>query len=90
MEEADNGKDLQLLRVDTGKLKEIKTERSYELGHEMCVLKVPGYRQKPSADDEGLYTEFSPVEESGTTLTFIPYYAWNNRGKGEMSVWVRS
>ena len=20
---------------------------------------------------------------------FIPYYAWNNRGEGEMSVWVR-
>lgn len=90
MEEADNGKDLQLLRVDAGKLKEIKTERSYELGHEMCVLKVPGHRQKPSEDDECLYTEFSPVEESETMLTFIPYYAWNNRGKGEMSVWVRS
>ncbi|HEX4567947.1 MAG TPA: hypothetical protein VH138_15025, partial [Vicinamibacterales bacterium] len=22
------------------------------------------------------------------TITAIPYYAWNNRGKGEMEVWV--
>lgn len=21
-------------------------------------------------------------------LTYVPYYAWNNRGEGEMSVWV--
>jgi DUF1680 family protein len=22
------------------------------------------------------------------TITAVPYYAWNNRGKGEMAVWV--
>ena len=22
------------------------------------------------------------------TITAIPYYAWNNRGKGEMEVWI--
>lgn len=89
MEEADNGKDLQLLRADTGRRQNIRVERSYELGHEMCVLKVPGYRQESSREDEGLYTEYTPVEERETMLTFVPYYAWNNRGKGEMSVWVR-
>jgi DUF1680 family protein len=24
----------------------------------------------------------------GRTITAIPYYAWNNRGKGEMEVWI--
>lgn len=90
MEEADNGKDLQLLRMDAARLHEIKVERSHELGHEMCLLKAPGYRQEPSAEDAGLYMEFSPAEERETTLVFVPYYAWNNRGKGEMSVWVRT
>jgi DUF1680 family protein len=28
------------------------------------------------------------VEKKETALTAIPYYAWANRGKGEMSVWV--
>jgi DUF1680 family protein len=22
------------------------------------------------------------------TVTAVPYYAWNNRGKGEMAVWI--
>lgn len=25
---------------------------------------------------------------AGTTVHFIPYYLWNNRGKGKMTVWV--
>jgi DUF1680 family protein len=24
----------------------------------------------------------------GRAVTAIPYYAWNNRGKGEMAVWI--
>ncbi len=89
MEEADNGKDLHLLRVDPGKLADAKVECSRELGHEMRVLRIPGYRQEPSGESDGLYTAFSPAEEREAILTWIPYYAWNNRGKGEMSVWVR-
>ena len=27
-------------------------------------------------------------QAGGRTITAIPYYAWNNRGKGEMAVWV--
>jgi len=108
MEEADNGKDLHLLRVDMekvyggtgGKNSEegekvpsgITVETSRELGHEMCVLKVPGKRLPGSADGEALYREYVPEENPGepVTMTLIPYYAWNNRGQGEMTVWVRN
>jgi DUF1680 family protein len=24
----------------------------------------------------------------GRAITAVPYYAWNNRGKGEMEVWI--
>ncbi len=89
MEEADNGKDLHLLRINAEKMSDIEVERSFRLGHEMCVLKVPGYRQEPSEEKSGLYTEFSPAKEKETTLTYIPYYAWSNRGEGEMSVWAK-
>ena len=89
MEEADNGKDLHLLRVAHERLSEIETASSYELGHEMRVLKVPGKRQEPSGKTVGLYTEYAPAVESDATITLLPYYAWNNRGEGEMSVWVR-
>ncbi len=100
MEEADNGKDLHLLRADmeeiygkAGVLDGIVVEKSDELGHEMCILKVPGKRrmmESSESTDDGLYRDYSPAVETDTTMTFIPYYAWNNRGEGEMSVWVRS
>jgi DUF1680 family protein len=28
------------------------------------------------------------IEKIPETLTAIPYYAWANRGKGEMTVWI--
>ena len=30
-----------------------------------------------------------PIRED-ITAHFVPYYAWNNRGEGEMRVWVRT
>ena len=35
-----------------------------------------------------LYGDFIPQEGEEATLTFVPFYAWNNRGEGEMAVWV--
>jgi len=104
MEEIDNGTDLPLLRVDwknlaqTGKesgeshpirLPGAAVETSNELGHEMRILKIPGLRQSASGSQAALYQDYAPAAETAVTLTFIPYYAWNNRGEGEMSVWVR-
>lgn len=97
LEEADNGKNLHLLRVDEKRLmteeegvldlSTIAVERTNELGHEMCILKVPGVRQ-PVAAAEGLYGDYVSVRGNEVTLTLIPYYAWNNRGEGEMQVWT--
>ncbi|GFI64796.1 non-reducing end beta-L-arabinofuranosidase [Lachnospiraceae bacterium] len=89
MEEADNGKNLHLLRADTERLSEITAESSRELGHEMRILRVPGKRLEEGPKGAGLYHEYVPAVESDAVLTFVPYYAWSNRGEGEMSVWVR-
>lgn len=96
MEETDNGKDLHLLKVDSEKLfageglpLAAEVEKVNTLGHEMCILKVPGKRQKDAEETQSLYREYVRATETDATLTFVPYYAWNNRGEGEMSVWVR-
>lgn len=95
MEEADNGKNLHLYKVDKSRIQagekwNVSVEMSKELGHPMAVLKVPGLRQEESSvQQESLYIEYQPAKETQTELTFVPYYAWNNRGEGEMSVWVR-
>ena len=70
------------------RLSDIRTETTEELGHPMTVLKVPGKRLIPEESGE-LYRSAKPAREEDVTLRMIPYYAWNNRGEGEMSVWVR-
>ncbi len=108
MEEADNGAELGLLRVDMKKMRpdggqneqeEFQkdtgfqggmVEKSTALGHEMRILKLPGFRQNAMTFDNSLYGEYAPAQEQEATLTFVPYYVWNNRGEGEMAVWVRT
>ena len=96
MEEADNGKDLHLLRADAEKLmtaegalslSAIVVEMTNELGHKMCILNVPGKRL-PKNEKGGLYSDYKPAQGSAVTMKLIPYYAWNNRGEGEMQVWT--
>ncbi len=89
MEEADNGDSLHMLKINAKLLaSDIKIGSTDALGHKMITLQVPGLRQK-AMEEMSLYTEYIPYKEEEVTLTFIPYYAWNNRGEGEMSVWVR-
>jgi DUF1680 family protein len=35
-----------------------------------------------------LYREFRPTPPRPIRLTLIPYYAWGNRGRSEMTVWL--
>jgi hypothetical protein len=42
----------------------------------------------PAGSPEGdLYNELKPQTKK-TNITLVPYYAWGNRGKGNMSVWL--
>lgn len=90
-EEADNGESLQLLRIDPAKLYQnpeaILAETQNIAGQSMTVLKVPGSREVEELSP--LYREYQPIQEEDTEITLVPYYAWNNRGEGEMSVWLR-
>lgn len=88
MEEADNGRDLHLCCADMKALPNITVERSDALGHTMCLLRVPGSRVPASEEDAPLYQDYCPPNHRETILTLIPYYAWANRGEGEMRVWI--
>jgi DUF1680 family protein len=35
-----------------------------------------------------LYREFKPAPAKRIDVRFIPYFAWGNRGRSEMSVWL--
>ena len=86
LEEIDNGKNLQNLTLDiNGERKEFSIKIG---GRDMVGIKAEGYRVKASEESDDLYSEYTLPEKEDTTLTFIPYFAWNNRGEGEMTVWL--
>lgn len=76
MEEADNGKDLQMLRLCADTAFNIEKDK----------IIAQGIREKA---DESLYSEYSESEYKHTKITFIPYYKWGNRGENEMNVYIR-
>ncbi len=87
LEEKDNGKALYRLRLDPKSSPEVS---------DFTELDIPGMKkivldgERLAGDPEGeLYMEYTAAsEKEKAKLTFVPYYAWNNRGEGEMSVFV--
>ncbi len=76
IEEVDNGKNLQMLRVNP---KGSFTEDG-------DIILADGFREK---EDEKLYSEYQKADETPCKIKFIPYYRWANRGENEMTVYVR-
>lgn len=76
LEEADNGKDLQMLKIS----------RSPDFSYNDGIITADGFREKES---DSLYSEWKESEVIPVKLKFIPYYTWANRGEGEMQVFVR-
>ncbi len=57
----------------------------------VLVLEHKGQVSARPLEDDPLYRDFAlaqPGANKPATLTFIPYYAWANRGQQEMEVWV--
>lgn len=86
LEEADNGKDMHLLKADENA--QFAAEEKVIAEESVIAIKAQGWRQR-KVQDSGLYFAHTKTEYESTTLTWIPYYAWANRGEGEMQVWTR-
>ena len=85
LEEIDNGANLHLLRAAGG---EIDARWEPDLLGGVVTLEADGLRE--SAEWAGpLYAACAAPETRPVRLRFIPYYAWANRGLGEMRVWIR-
>ncbi|WP_136605195.1 glycoside hydrolase family 127 protein [Paenibacillus dokdonensis] len=82
VEEADNGANLAALRLPQDS--DMKADYDEHLLNGIVKITAEGYRVEPVA---ALYTTEAP-KLSPQTITAIPYYAWCNREKGEMRVWL--
>ena len=88
LEEADNGPNLHLVRIGSAQAS-IRERWQPQLLGGVTVLETVGLRES----DEWTGSLYAPVRGAPETQTvqlrWIPYYAWANRGTGEMRVWVR-
>jgi len=85
LEETDNGENLSALYVDTQQKPE---EEKSELFGGSVILHAKGERVVQASWGEELYSTVKPEREPAM-LTAVPYAFWNNRGRGEMAVWVK-
>lgn len=86
LEEADNGKNLSALYICADQ--EILEEKRDLFGG-IIGLTVQGKRMEESEWKEDELYAAHPVKLKDVTLKAVPYAYWNNRGIGEMTVWVK-
>jgi uncharacterized protein len=66
---------------------QFKPRRVEELGG-VVVLEGKGVVSEPGDWTSQLYREYQPGASREVDLRLIPYYAWDNRGESEMTVWL--
>ena len=89
LEGADNGADIWQMSVDPADISRAEVSRDGLTG--LCTVRMPAYRDgEPSGDGQAcLYRPAEPAQTKRVTATFIPYFAFANRGKSDMAVWIR-
>ena len=85
LESVDNGADLNCLSLPVNA--DFKYEFDYSLLNGVGIITATGKRVKPASKTALYFVERPSVTDA--KLTFIPYYAWANRGENEMQVWIR-
>ncbi|MCR4884170.1 MAG: glycoside hydrolase family 127 protein [Clostridiales bacterium] len=87
-EEKDNGHYLHMLKITPDSL-DARVEKQMIGGIELPVLQVRG-KKLAQEETAALYTPWKKQPEEDTRVTMVPYFAWGNRGEGEMRVWQRT
>ena len=67
---------------------EWKTSFEPELLSGVMVLETTGISTPQSPYPNALYSTLPDGKTTEVKLKMIPYYAWNNRGEAQMSVWL--
>lgn len=86
LEEKDNGENLSALQLSLNSTLSSHMENGLLGG--VYVIDAQGYRTTEWGMEEPLY-QSKELAISPILLRAVPYYAWANRGAGEMQVWVR-
>lgn len=88
VEEADNGKELSLLEVKADGVGEITEVACTIAGAEDAVSLVAKGRRIIPRQTKNLYEPYRKYDYEQVEITYVPYYAWCNRGVGEMKTYL--
>jgi len=83
-EEKDNG--TELFRLHAGNPNDVTIKHEKELLEGVTAISFTGRREKDWEGDDLYGTAGTGFEDKKIVL--VPYYAWANRGAGEMTVWM--
>ncbi|MCS7464904.1 glycoside hydrolase family 127 protein [Paenibacillus doosanensis] len=87
LEEADNGANLHDIAIAADAEFDVHFDEKLLGG--VAVLSGIGTRSVvPAESGQALYTTQS-YSRTAVPITAIPYFAWSNRSRGEMTVWIR-
>ncbi len=90
IEQADNGDNLHTLNIDpTSPLQQMAG--SGVLSGTVLLTAQGNKLATQQANQQNLYQKYTPQTQpllQAQEITLIPYYAWANRGEGEMRVWI--
>ncbi len=87
MEEADNGGDLWGISVLPNRLELAKSVEGEVNGIPLSFIDVPAARVN-KAGSKALYRDYTEEDILLTNARLVPYFAWANRGEGQMRVWI--
>lgn len=73
----------------TGCLESFATRQGDVAGTPVVLISATGASRETEAwPSESLYREVAPAPNRPLDLTFLPYFAWGNRGDTDMTVWI--
>lgn len=87
LEQVDNGSDVNALVLP--KAARVGEQWNPKLLGGVVALSAKAVREVNGAGGKELYTVTRPKRKAAKVRA-VPYYAWANRGGGEMTVWIRS
>ncbi len=86
LEEADNGINLPGIYVDTSIEPQEIVDQS--ITEKTACVQLAGRKIRSDSRDQPLYGTYQPEFET-VKIKAVPYFLWNNRGAGEMLVWMK-
>jgi hypothetical protein len=87
LEEADNGPHLHQIVLPADSVLQLRSDAALLGG--VATIQCEVGRMASDGWNGRLYRHEAAAVSTREEATFIPYYAWSNRGLGEMTVWVR-